>query len=143
VKSRRREEEVLRKRIMAARKASGFSITEATKRLGFENYQTLSTIEKGTREIKAHKLSNMARLYGRSLDYFFEPDVLPDSTPLWRKPAEKGVKQVQRQFLSFLENYTNLVTALKVRKPGPNSMLIPLRQACCYLSLTSSKYSKK
>ena len=86
--SRGKGEEVLEKRIMAARRAAGFSISEAAQKLGFKNYQTLSAIEKGARKINAHELIIMARLYGRSLDYFLESDVAPDPVPLWRKTAE-------------------------------------------------------
>ncbi len=118
-----KEEEILDKRIMAARQAAGFSITKAAQKLGFKNYQTLSAIEKGARKINAHELIMMARLYGRSLDYFLESDVAPDPVPLWRhevKPALKArktdVNQIQRQFLSFLENYSNLEHLLGLKR---------------------------
>ena len=118
-----KEEETLDKRIMAARQAAGFSITKAAQKLGFKNYQTLSAIEKGTRKINAHELIMMARLYGRNLDYFLESDVATDPVLLWRhevKPALKArktdVNQVQRQFLSFLENYSNLEHLLGLKR---------------------------
>ncbi|MBL7211519.1 MAG: ImmA/IrrE family metallo-endopeptidase [Desulfobacteraceae bacterium] len=109
-------EEVLDKRIVTAREAAGFSITEAAQKLGFKNYQTLSAIEKGTRKINAHELIMIARLYGRSLDYFFESDVATDPVPLWRKTTKTDVNQVQRQFLSFLENYSNLENLLGLKR---------------------------
>jgi len=76
------EEHILDKRIVAAREAAGFSITQAAQKLGFKNYQTLSAIEKGIRKINAHELIMMARLYGRSLDYFLESNAAPDPLPL-------------------------------------------------------------
>jgi Zn-dependent peptidase ImmA (M78 family)/transcriptional regulator with XRE-family HTH domain len=114
--SRGKGEEVLEKRIMAARRAVGFSISEAAQRLGFKNYQTLSAIEKGARKINAHELIMIARLYGRSLDYFLESDVAPDPVPLWRKTAETDANRVQRRFLSFLEKYTNLEHMLGLKR---------------------------
>jgi len=114
--SRGKGEEVLEKRIMAARRAAGFSISEAAQRLGFKNYQTLSAIEKGARKINAHELIIIARLYGRSLDYFLESDVAPDPVPLWRKTAETDANRVQRRFLSFLEKYTNLEHLLGLKR---------------------------
>ncbi len=114
--SKGKEKEVLDKRIMAARQAAGFSITEAAQKLGFKNYQTLSAIEKGARNINAHELIMMARLYGRSLDYFLESDVAPDPVPLWRKARKTDVNQIQRQFLSFLENYSNLEHLLGLKR---------------------------
>jgi Zn-dependent peptidase ImmA (M78 family)/DNA-binding XRE family transcriptional regulator len=111
-----KEEKVLDKRVMAARRTAGFSITEAAQRLGFKNYQTLSAIEKGTRKINAHELIKIARLYGRSLDYFLESDVAPDPVPLWRKTPRTDINRVQRQFLSFLENYTDLERLLGLKR---------------------------
>ena len=43
----------LAERLRKAREAVGLSIGEAATRLGFGNYQTLSNIEKGDREVKA------------------------------------------------------------------------------------------
>jgi hypothetical protein len=58
----------------------------------------------------------MARLYGRSLDYFLESEVAPDPVPLWRKKTKTDLNQVQRQFLSFLENYTKLEHLLGLKR---------------------------
>jgi len=114
--SKGNKEEILDKRIMAAREAAGFSITEAAQKLGFKNYQTLSAIEKGVRRISAHELIMMARLYGRNLDYFLGSDVASDPLPLWRKTTKTDVHYIQRQFLSFLENYSNLENLLGLKR---------------------------
>jgi len=116
MESKNSKEEVLNKRIAAAREAAGFSITEAAQKLGFKNYQTISAIEKGVRKINVHELIMMARLYGRNLDYFLESDIPPDPAPLWRKTTKTDVNQVQRQFLSFLENYSNLEHLLGLKR---------------------------
>ncbi|OQY14264.1 MAG: hypothetical protein B6I30_00985 [Desulfobacteraceae bacterium 4572_187] len=116
MESREEDKDVLDKRIIAAREVAGFSITEAAKKMGFKNYQTLSSIEKGTRKINAHELIKIARIYGRSLDYFLESDVAPDPVLLWRKTKKTEVNEVQRQFLSFLENYSNLENLLELRR---------------------------
>ena len=108
--------DILRKRVLEARETAGYSLTEAAKLLGFNNYQTISAIERGTRNINANELSSMARLYGRGLDYFFEEEISPDPVPLWRKSAEADEKQIQRQFISFLENYSNLENLLGLKR---------------------------
>ncbi|MEW6326364.1 MAG: XRE family transcriptional regulator [Thermodesulfobacteriota bacterium] len=108
--------DVLGKRLLAARETAGFSITQAAQKLGFKNYQTLSAVEKGARKVNAHELIMMARLYGRSLDYFLESDIAPDPAPLWRKTAKTDVNQVQRQFFSFLQNYSNLEHLLGLKR---------------------------
>jgi len=114
--SKGKDEEILYRKIVTARQVAGFSITEAAKKLGFKNYQTLSAMEKGTRNINAHELIMMARLYGRNLDYFLESDVPTDPTPLWRKAKNTDVNQIQRQFLSFLENYSHLEHLLGLKR---------------------------
>jgi Zn-dependent peptidase ImmA (M78 family)/DNA-binding XRE family transcriptional regulator len=106
---------LLPKRALQARQAAGFSLREAAKYLGFRSYQTLSNIEKGERKIDADELSAMARFYGRTLDYFFEPDIFPDPEPLWRKASEVDTIKVKRQFLLFLENYSNMENLLGLR----------------------------
>ena len=116
MKLKNSEEGNLDKKITFARETAGYSITEAAQKLGFKNYQTLSAIEKGVRKINAHELIAVARLYGRSLDYFLESDISPDPVPLWRKTTKTDVHQVQRQFLSFLENYSNLEHLLGLKR---------------------------
>lgn len=108
--------DALYQRIVEARESAGFSITEAAQKLGFKNYQTLSSIEKGARNITAGELIEIARLYGRSLDYFFEPTVTPEPTPLWRKIETRDVTKEQRLFLSFLERYSTLEKLLGLKQ---------------------------
>ncbi|MDO9514899.1 MAG: XRE family transcriptional regulator [Syntrophales bacterium] len=108
--------EALHGRITKARGSAGFSITEAAEKLGFKNYQTLSSIEKGARNITANELIEMARLYGRNLDYFFEPTVIPEPIPLWRKIETRDVSKEQRLFLSFLERYSTLEKLLALKQ---------------------------
>jgi len=106
----------LQKRVVEARQSAGFSLAEAAKLLGFNNYQTLSAIERGTRNINANELGAMARLYGRNLDYFFEKENPPDPIALWRKSTEADERRVERQFLSFLENYSSLENLLGLKR---------------------------
>ena len=112
----RGDKDILRKRVLEARETAGYSLTEAAKLLGFNNYQTLSAIERGTRNINANELGVLARLYGRNLDYFFEKENPPDPVALWRKSAEADERRIERQFLSFLENYNNLENLLDLKR---------------------------
>jgi len=106
----------LHERLTVARESAGFSLTEATQKLSFKHYQTLSAIEKGTRNVSANELISLARLYGRTLDYFFETESRPDPIPLWRRATGSNVQKEQRQFLTFLENYSGLETLLGLRR---------------------------
>src|SRR3990172_6387232 len=106
----------LHERLVQARETAGFSLAEATKKLDLKHYQILSAMEKGTRNVSANELISMARLYGRSLDYFFEAEVPSDPVPLWRRTAGSNVQKEQRQFLAFLENYSRLENLLGLKR---------------------------
>jgi XRE family transcriptional regulator, fatty acid utilization regulator len=110
-------QKTLPEKVKVARETAGFSLIEAANRLGFNNYQTLSKLEKGGRPIKAHELSAMMALYRRSMSYFFEPEMRPEPTPLWRRELPQAdVSQVQREFQSFMENYSSLERIAGLRK---------------------------
>ena len=106
----------LHERLAQAREAAGFSLADATRKLDLKHYQILSAMEKGTRNVSANELISMARLYGRSLDYFFEAEVPSDPVPLWRRTAGSNVQKEQRQFLAFLENYSRLENLLGLKR---------------------------
>ena len=119
MKAKQYKEQILLERLVLARDTAGYNMKEAAKELGFNNYQTLSDIEKGKRTINAHELIAMAKLYSRTLDYFLDQDIAPDPTPLWRKSIESKEKDIistQREFLSFLEHYHNLEHLLSLKR---------------------------
>ncbi len=53
----------LASRLKSARESAGLPLIEAAKRLGYANYQTLSSIENAERKVKASELVNLARVY--------------------------------------------------------------------------------
>ena len=61
------DQKTLAKRLKAARERVGLSVIDAAKRLGYKSYQTLSSIEKGERKVKASELTSFAREYFCSL----------------------------------------------------------------------------
>ena len=105
----------LPERLAQAREAAGLSLADATRKLNFKHYQILSAIEKGTRNVNANELISMARLYGRSLDYFFEA-VSSEPVLLWRRTAGSDIRNEQQQFLVFLENYSRLENLLGLKR---------------------------
>ncbi len=116
MKSNKMDKDIFCKRAVMAREAAGFTLAKAAELLSFNNYQTLSKIEKGERNINAHELNAMALIYGRKIDYFFEQDIHSDPVPLWRKTQSADIKPIQRNFFTFLEHYSNLETLLKLKK---------------------------
>jgi Zn-dependent peptidase ImmA (M78 family)/DNA-binding XRE family transcriptional regulator len=117
----------LGKRLKRERESLGLSKTEVAKDMGFSNYQTLSYIENGSREVKAWELFKLAGIYGRSPEYFYQP---PQKEPLvlWR--LEAGAKEdplVKRKFLDLCGKYQRLleltgehVDEMESRLPAPS-----------------------
>jgi Zn-dependent peptidase ImmA (M78 family)/DNA-binding XRE family transcriptional regulator len=108
VESNGAENPVLLERIAQARKRAGLTLAEASRKLGFNNYQTLAAMEKGNRKILASNLLAMARLYRTPLDYFFEPEIPPEPEPVWRMTGDTDATPIGRQFISFLRQYREL-----------------------------------
>jgi len=96
------------------RESLDLTLKEVSKKLGFNNYQTLSSIEAGEREVKAWELAKLAEVYGRDTNYFLnlEPPQT-DIRILWRSPETSPQKTlIGRQFISICKRYQNLLNLL-------------------------------
>lgn len=96
------------------RESLDLTLKEVSERLGFNNYQTLSSIEAGERKVKAWEVAKLAEIYGRSIDYFLnlEPPA-KEARILWRSPEVSPQKKIiERQFISICEHYQNLLRIL-------------------------------
>ena len=73
-------------RLRAARERLGLTLEQVATRLGFNNYQTLSEIEKGRRELRASELSQFSDLYCKDYAYFLSSLSREPSPPrfAWR-----------------------------------------------------------
>ncbi len=91
------------------------SLKHVAEKMGFSNYQTLSSIEAGEREIKAWELVKLSEIYGRKIDYFLSPQVeIAQPRVLWRDPAKTENKiEAERRFISFCQNYKRLLELTK------------------------------
>jgi len=107
-------------KLKIARKSLGLSLNEVTKKMGFRNYQTLSNIESGKREVKAWELARLAHIYYRDINYFLsrQEDKPKDPVVLWREKTETlQVKQYERRFLNYCNNYHSLEQLLRLHSP--------------------------
>lgn len=81
-------------RLKSARETVGLNLKEAADELGFANYQTLSQIEAGSREVKAAEVIKFARIYFCSVDYLLgtQPEKEVTFHLLWRRdvPEDPG-----------------------------------------------------
>jgi len=93
------------------RESFKYSLKYVAEKLGFSNYQTLSSIESGEREIKAWELAKLAEIYGRKIDYFLSPQAkIVQPRILWRNPEKTENKvEAERRFVSFCQNYKRLL----------------------------------
>jgi XRE family transcriptional regulator, fatty acid utilization regulator len=93
------------------RETLGYKKGEVARKIGFQNYQTLSSIEAGEREIKAWELFKLAEIYGRKVNYFIpETDRPFDPRILWRNPARtSGTLKAERKFIEFCQNHKKLL----------------------------------
>jgi Zn-dependent peptidase ImmA (M78 family) len=106
----------LGERLKKIRNSLGLKLTEAADRLGFSNYQILSNIEEGKREVKAAELFNFSKVYYCSLD-----QLLGHSEPtlevrfVWRNPPKERKVEIEKKIRFHCEKYKLLENFLNVK----------------------------
>lgn len=84
-------EYLIGKRIKALRKEKGLTQDNLTELLGFNDRQTVSAIETGTRRVTAGELILVAKKFGESLDYFTDPfRLVGEGRFSWRQTGAKA-----------------------------------------------------
>jgi len=104
----------LANRLKNERESLDFTLKEVSEKLGFNNYQTLSSIEAGERDVRAWELAKLASIYGRDIDYFLNLESpQKDIRILWRSPETSPQKKIiERQFISICTHYQKLLNIL-------------------------------
>ena len=113
-------------RLKKARESAGLTIGDAASRLGFANYQTLSNIEKGEREVKASELALFAKTYFCNLSNLLlgDDEPLAAMNLLWRKaPSGERRKEIEAYIKNRFEQYNFLERLLEIDKES-NARLI-------------------
>jgi Zn-dependent peptidase ImmA (M78 family) len=106
------------------REELGFTLKFVSERMGFNHYQTLSSIEAGEREIKAWELAKLAKIYGRDIEYFLSFDS-PQTEPeiLWRIPsADQKQEIIKKRFTTICRNYQRLLELLEETSEAETSL---------------------
>lgn len=107
----------LAERLKEARESVGLTIRKAAEKIGFSNYQTLSSIEAGTREVKASEIIKFSQIYYCSIDFLMGVDTgeSQESHLLWRRaPADDIRKRVEKRVHYLAEQCSWLQETLKV-----------------------------
>lgn len=99
----------LARRLEGIRVSLGLSLTEAAKRLGFANYQTLRSIEAAEREVKVSELGKLAKVYYSSISSLLgqsEEDFSYNF--LWRNlPQDNNTKkETEGKLANICKQYT-------------------------------------
>lgn len=163
--------EILGRRLKKAREDMSLTLEEVAKKVGFNNYQTLSSIEDGTRQIKAHELSALAKIYFKDINYFLNPTNLSTeiSLVLWRDsiPIKKIKISREQEFMKYCHNFFELEEAFGLNHNAAlpdfnlaasdfsyakceeialnyyNVMQLGSRPACCLEKILEQKYNIK
>jgi Zn-dependent peptidase ImmA (M78 family) len=113
-------------RLKKAREAAGLALIEAASRLGFPNYQTLSSIEKGEREVKASELVLFSKTYFCNLNNLLLDNQQGQSAVhfLWRKaPLTEKKLEVEALIKHRIEQYQLLENLLDLDYKSSGNML--------------------
>jgi len=160
----------LGKRLKKVRETLGFTLEEVSEKMGFNDYQTLSSIEKGERKLKAFELATLAKIYLRDISYFLNPAQEEEKiVVLWRAySGDNACKLKEQEFLKYCDNYYDLEERLgidhrfslrqldnmtpddfnfeKIREIASeyyNQMLLGSRPACILEKVLEEKYNIK
>lgn len=110
------ESRELAKRLKEARESVGLTLRDAAAKAGFPNYQTLSSIEAGTREVKASEIIKFSQIYYCSIDLLMGLGNVgrQESHLLWRSaPPEEQRKKIEKRVHYLAEQCAWLQHALK------------------------------
>ncbi|MBI5584429.1 MAG: ImmA/IrrE family metallo-endopeptidase [Deltaproteobacteria bacterium] len=108
----------LASRLKSARESAGLPLIEAAKRLGYANYQTLSSIENAEREVKASELVKLAQIYFCNIQDLLDQGRIRQNFPfLWRNPpkTEGQRKETESKIFFKCEQYHLLEKLLNIK----------------------------
>lgn len=98
-------------RLRKVRNALGLSMEDVSERIGFNNYQVLSNIEKGERPIRVAELAKLCKVYSKDLGFFLQIEEPSFERPVfaWREKSEKvSSTEIEERVYHLLTNYQML-----------------------------------
>jgi len=105
----------LASRLKKIRESLEISLSDAAEKLGFANYQTLSDIEKGKREVKASELALFSKLYYCTIDTLLGLKAEKGEIVFkWRNPPSKDRIKIERRIFYLCEQYHLLEKLLDI-----------------------------
>lgn len=107
----------LGEKLKNARNSINMTQQDAAKKAGFTNYQTLLSIEKGTRPIKVCELSRLAKIYNYDINYFISDywEKYQPSKVIWRScSSSPKIKIFEQKFIKYCQTYHIFEQRLKI-----------------------------
>lgn len=160
----------LGQKLKLVREKLGLTLEKVAAKLEFENYQTLSAIENGLRNIKAEELARLSKIYFRDITFFLNLDEEEETNDLvfWRECKNMGqAKEKEQEFRKYCYNYYELEKKLglpyqcklnpldlkaddfdygkieEIAEQNLNLMQLGSRPACSLRKILEEKYNLK
>lgn len=103
-------------RLKIARERARLTLREVAARTDIGE-SSLSEFENAKREPRLAQLDTLARLYNRSVSFFFEPEAVAPETVLWReRPHAPDANRIEGHFLRLCGQYHHLETWLNDKR---------------------------
>ena len=118
------DQATIARRLLGLRADRAITQEELSRALGFNDRQTLSTIENGKRPITPSELVSAARFFGVSVDYFTDPfELAGEGAFSWRENNGDvgGLQEFQKRAGRWIATYRHLG---RLRGVTVNSALI-------------------
>lgn len=94
-------------RLKYARQRAALTLAQVNERTGIGD-SSVCEFESGKREPSLSQLQALARVYRRSIAFFFSEGPLPQEVVLWREQPSEAAGEIEAQFLRLCEQYHNL-----------------------------------
>ncbi|KXB06575.1 hypothetical protein AKJ54_01265, partial [candidate division MSBL1 archaeon SCGC-AAA382K21] len=135
--------------IRKRRKELGFTQKDLAEKMGFDNHQTVSDIERGKRDLKASELAAIANILRTSTNKLLKGvETFHGSPVLWRKePKDKKEKEAifreKCEQYHFLERVLGKKQETKLSSPVENPLKNPKNLARKMGSVVGEKIAEK
>ncbi len=107
--------DILAQNLKAARQDAGLNQVDVASKLGLTSHSAISEIESGNRRVSATELGQLAEVFGKPIDWFFDPTADQENFVSLARAQEKpeGLKKILREVERFYNNFLLLRSLLK------------------------------
>ncbi|HAV92819.1 TPA: hypothetical protein DCW38_06530 [candidate division WOR-3 bacterium] len=128
------------------RELNGLTQKELAEKSGYNNYQTILSMEKGERSISIGDVSRIAKALNLNPEYFLTENFQDENPVLWRECKDKSkCRLYENRLKKYLDDYADLKQFLKehYNKFIPDSMSVIRRRYAEELKSNKYKFAGK